>query len=235
MDGLKGLRFLKKIDLGANRIRFMDEDQLSGLVNLEELWLGKNKIEQIRGLEKLVKLRRLDVQSNRLTVVEGLSSQKDTLEELYLAHNGITNEGASTPTGLAQNFQVLNVLDLSRNRLTNTAPFAHMKTLEELWLSGNKISTFDDVQPLSNLGENLETVYLEYNPLQEDPLYRKKLAELIPSLTQIDATMIGGLAMHGIPAPNLNRGPVETDEQRLRRMQEMVIEKAKAEREQKKT
>jgi len=66
-------------------------------------------------------------------------------------------------------------------------------------------------------------------------LYRKKLAELIPSLTQIDATMIGGLAMHGIPAPNLNRGPVETDEQRLRRMQEMVIEKAKAEREQKKT
>jgi hypothetical protein len=39
--------------LGANRIRVMDEAELSGLVNLEELWIGKNKIEEIRGLEKV--------------------------------------------------------------------------------------------------------------------------------------------------------------------------------------
>jgi protein phosphatase 1 regulatory subunit 7 len=53
MAGLKGLTKLRKIDLGANRIRVMDEDELSGLVNLEELWLGKNKIEEIRGLDKV--------------------------------------------------------------------------------------------------------------------------------------------------------------------------------------
>lgn len=41
---------LKKIDLGANRIRIMDEQELAGLVQLEELWLGKNKIEEICGL-----------------------------------------------------------------------------------------------------------------------------------------------------------------------------------------
>lgn len=51
--GLKGLTKLRKIDLGANRIRVMDPDELSGLVNLEELWLGKNKIEKIQGLEKV--------------------------------------------------------------------------------------------------------------------------------------------------------------------------------------
>jgi protein phosphatase 1 regulatory subunit 7 len=44
---------LKKIDLGANRIRIMDKEELSGLINLEELWLGKNKIEEIQGLEKV--------------------------------------------------------------------------------------------------------------------------------------------------------------------------------------
>lgn len=44
---------LKKIDLGANRIRVMDANELSGLVNLEELWIGKNKIEKIQGLEKV--------------------------------------------------------------------------------------------------------------------------------------------------------------------------------------
>jgi protein phosphatase 1 regulatory subunit 7 len=53
MKGLKHLTHLKKIDLGANRIRVMDEEELSGLVNLEELWLGKNKIEEIQGLEKV--------------------------------------------------------------------------------------------------------------------------------------------------------------------------------------
>jgi protein phosphatase 1 regulatory subunit 7 len=53
MAGLGGLSSLRKIDLGANRIRVMDIQELSGLVNLEELWLGKNKIEEIQGLEKV--------------------------------------------------------------------------------------------------------------------------------------------------------------------------------------
>lgn len=56
MAGLKHLTSLRKIDLGANRIRVMDPDELSGLVNLEELWIGKNKIEEIRGLDKVLKL-----------------------------------------------------------------------------------------------------------------------------------------------------------------------------------
>jgi len=53
IKGISGLSKLRKIDLGANRIRVMPEEELSGLVSLEELWLGKNKIEDIRGLEKV--------------------------------------------------------------------------------------------------------------------------------------------------------------------------------------
>jgi protein phosphatase 1 regulatory subunit 7 len=53
LAGLKGLCKLRKIDLGANRIRIMDPDELSGLVSLEELWLGKNKIEKIQGLDNV--------------------------------------------------------------------------------------------------------------------------------------------------------------------------------------
>ena len=230
MAGLKGLCHLKTIDLGANRIRVMDVDELSGLVNLEELWLGKNKIEKIQGLEALTKLRRLDIQSNRLRAVENLTSQRDVLEELYLAHNGIGDEGASHPTGLAQEFPQLSVLDLSRNELTTTDAFGHLRSLDELWLSGNKIASFEQVQSLAYLGESLETVYLEYNELQNDPLYRKKLAELVPSLKQIDATLIGSLAMHGIaPAAATSGGVAETEDERLRRLQNMVVERAKAE------
>lgn len=225
MAGLKGLSQLKKIDLGANRIRVMDADELSGLVNLEELWLGKNKIEMIEGLETLTKLRRLDVQSNRLTTVENLTAQRETLEELYLSHNAITTEGASIATGLAQDFSQLSVLDLCRNRLTTCHPFGHLKGLEELWLSGNEIATFDDVQPIATI--QLETIYLEYNPLQEDPLYRKKLAQVIPSLKQIDANMIAGLP-HGMTS-YVSPKIVETEEQLMHRLQDMALARAQAE------
>lgn len=230
MTGLKGLTKLRKLDLGANRIRIMEVDQLSGLVNLEELWLGKNKIEKIQGLEKLTKLRRLDIQSNRLTQIEGLSSQSDTLEELMLAHNGLTTEGISLPTGLALPFPQINVIDLSRNQIVDTAPLAHLKSLEELWLSGNKIATFDHVQPLKGLGTEggqLDTVYLEYNPVASEFEYRIKVAEIIPSLKQIDANMIGGLAAHGIPTAIRSSSSTTTAAEEMRRLQDLAIAKAK--------
>jgi protein phosphatase 1 regulatory subunit 7 len=225
MAGLKGLTQLKKLDLGANRIREMNSEELSGLINLEELWLGKNKIEMIEGLENLTKIRRLDVQSNRLTTIENLGSQRATLEELYLSHNAITTEGAMIPTGLAQEFPQLSVLDMSRNKLTACDPFGHLTALEELWISGNEIVSFDDIQSLSNL--KLETVYLEYNPLQSDPLYRKRLAELVPSLTQIDAYLIAGYeASRGGAALYVSPRAVGTGEEALRRMQDMAITRA---------
>lgn len=218
----------------------MDPDELGGLVNLEELWLGKNKIEMIQGLESLVRLRRLDVQSNRLTTIENIS-HPEVLEELYLAHNAITSAGASMETGLAQEFPNLSVLDLSRNRLTTTAPFRHLTALEELWISGNQIETFDEVEPLVELGSTLQTIYLEYNPLQNDPLYRKKIAEKIPSLKQIDAYLINDPGSHRISKiPNQNQpiDPVKevlqsvlTAEEKGRRLQEIIVQRAKTETE----
>jgi Leucine-rich repeat (LRR) protein len=172
--------------------------------------------------------------------VENLTSQIDTLEEIYLAHNGITTEGASHPTGLAQQFKVLSVVDLGRNRLTSANSFAHILTLDELWLSGNKIATFDDIQALSALTA-LDTIYLEYNPLQDNnPLYRKRIHEIMPCLKQIDANMIAPLPMSMYTTSTLSAvggtttGRAETDEAHLRRMQDMVIARAKEESEQSK-
>ena len=131
-----------------------------------------------------------------MTKVENLTTQLDTLEELYLAHNGIDEEGAMCETGLAMAFSKLNVVDLSRNRLTSTKPFAHLPALEELWLSGNQMEDMEAIRPLQESAsagiQSIETVYLEYNPLASDFEYRKTLKAWIPSLTQIDATLIGG-------------------------------------------
>ena len=74
------------------------------MVNLEQLWLGKNKITKLevsvvhaltspdlihfQGLATLAKLRTLSLQSNRITKLENLEDLTN-LEELYLSHNGV--------------------------------------------------------------------------------------------------------------------------------------------------
>ncbi len=87
-------------------------------MNLEELWLGKNKIFQLevcisetlllcfeftcaQGLESLKKLKILSMQSNRITKLEGLEELKE-LDQLYLSHNGIEKI-----EGLEQNVLIL--------------------------------------------------------------------------------------------------------------------------------
>jgi protein phosphatase 1 regulatory subunit 7 len=82
-------------------------ENLDSLVNLEELWLGKNKITKLeviipsssvflllthtsmlQNLSQLKRLKILSLQSNRITVIEGLE-ELTNLEELYLSHNGV--------------------------------------------------------------------------------------------------------------------------------------------------
>ena len=229
IEGLSGLSQLQKLDLGANRIRTLPPKELAGLTSLTELWLGKNKIESMEGLEALTTktLRRLDIQSNRLTAIDVLPGHlQETLEEFYLADNGIDTAGLA---GLQEgNFPVLNVLDLSKNRLTDCRPLAHLVSLEELWLSGNRVSSWaDEVDGLVTL-VNLETIYLEYNPIaKSDPLYRKHLAELFQGgkLSQIDADPIG-------PSGRAGGGLALDRAAELRRLQAQVLEKARLETEQ---
>ena len=235
LAGFENMTQLKRIDLGANRFRTMDPTMFTNLVNLEELWLGKNKIERIQGLETLTKLRKLDVQSNRLTKIddECLSHVASSLKELYLAHNGLDDDGAGALLNIG--FKALTTIDLSRNRLTTTKPFSKIFTLTDLWISSNQIENFEGIEPISKLGTrddaNLETIYLEYNPLDKDPQYRKKIQQIIPSLKQIDANMIVVIPQ-AQTLSNRGGGPVvlaETLEEKMRRLQGIAIAKAEKE------
>jgi protein phosphatase 1 regulatory subunit 7 len=95
---------------GAQHIEGLD-----ALVNLEELWLGKNKLTKLevrcialswldaymiqQNLSKLSSLKILSLQSNRITKIEGLD-QLANLEELYLSHNGVERlEGLENNVG----------------------------------------------------------------------------------------------------------------------------------------
>lgn len=59
---------------------------LANLALLQELWLGRNRIAEVGdGLAALRSLKRLSLQSNRLTSMAGLQ-HCTALEELYLRH-----------------------------------------------------------------------------------------------------------------------------------------------------
>ncbi|GMI01012.1 hypothetical protein TrST_g5462 [Triparma strigata] len=238
IEGLEELTLLKTLDVGANRLRSMKG--IGNLVNIEHLWMGKNKITEITDLQNLKKVRRLDIQSNRLTKIENLENQVDCLEELYLASNGFDDEGLQPDSGITLPFKNLNVLDLSKNKISKLSHFSHLTSLDELWIAENDVSFFSEVKALAP--NNLDCVYLEHNPIAKDFDYRKKLKDLLPTLTQIDANAVGreGGGMVGGGFSN-NSGAVAgygmaamTDEQRvkvMRILQQQALQKAKAEQE----
>ncbi|XP_077292848.1 uncharacterized protein LOC143915901 [Arctopsyche grandis] len=170
---------LELLELGDNRIR--EIKNLDGLVNLKQLFLGKNKIEKIQNLDKLVNLDCLSLQNNRLIKIENLD-KLIKLDQLYLSENQIT-----VIENLSKN-TLVTTLDLALNKIAKINNVSHMEILEEFWINDNLISDWSSIDYLKN-NKKIATVYLNKNPIADDPAYRRKLKIMIPSLTQIDATL----------------------------------------------
>jgi protein phosphatase 1 regulatory subunit 7 len=187
IEHLESLVNLTMLELGANKIR--EIEGLQQLKMLEELWLGKNKITSLAGgcLAGLPKLRLLSIQSNRLTSLDGIEEVAETLEELYVAQNGLLN---LRPLSTLKKLQVL---DISGNRIEHLTDLAHLTDLRELWASTNQLSSFDEIERECKALPNLETVYFEGNPLQrQNPTtYRNKIKLSVgPQIKQIDANIL---------------------------------------------
>ena len=169
------------------------------MTGLEELWLGKNKITELKvscldricrtfsqirqNISHLNNLKILSIQSNRLPKISGLSALTN-LEELYISHNALDEI-----SGLENNAN-LRVVDISNNRITHLTNLEKQEHLEELWASSNLITSFEEVEKELADKKKLNTVYFEMNPLQlrNPALYRNKIRLALPQIQQIDAS-----------------------------------------------
>lgn len=176
IECVNSLDNLTLLELGSNRIRKIEN--LEGMCSLESLWLGRNKITEVTGLESLYRLQKLDIQSNRLTSLGNGLSGLINLQELYLAHNGL-----SDTKGL-ESLINLTTLDLTHNQVSKLDGLESLVSLEELWISENSIEDFEE---LKSIKSNLETIYLEHNPVAKKNDYEMKVRAMLPSLTQLDA------------------------------------------------
>ena len=186
VEGVFHFYKLKMLELGSNRIRSVPV-QISALVNLQELWLGKNKIASM-SLPPLPALRHLSLQNNRLESWEpAFFRNLAGLTHLYLGHNNLPD--------LPDEFALLTSLievDLVRNAITQIKPIPELQNLEELWLNDNQI---DDLTQIANLSSfpSLKTIYLERNPIQDlgnkqaEERYREAILQAVPYIQQLDA------------------------------------------------
>ncbi|KAH8810132.1 adenylate cyclase-like protein [Flagelloscypha sp. PMI_526] len=168
-----------------------------------------------------------------------------SLERLYLGENNLTEDGLLTLTLTRE----LRVLNLSFNALQElpTGLFRHLTNLEELYLSGNKLT---NLQPANDLPKmhRLSTLFLNGNRLQNLP---QELGQ-VPNLMVLDVgsnmlkhssntewdwnwnsnknlkylNISGKCLMDVITAAGgLNRGvdiPEETDERRVRKSMSVI-------------
>lgn len=184
---------LKMLELGSNRIRSVPAE-ISGLINLEELWLGKNKIASMI-LPPLPALRHLSLQNNRLEQWEPAFFQNlSQLTHLYLGHNNLPD----LPAEFALLTNLVEV-DLVRNAITKIKAIPELEKLEELWMNDNKI---EDLLEIANLSafKSLKTIYLERNPMQDlgnkeqEKRYQEAILKAVPNITQIDAERVSSLS-----------------------------------------
>ncbi|XP_010688296.2 protein phosphatase 1 regulatory inhibitor subunit PPP1R7 homolog [Beta vulgaris subsp. vulgaris] len=166
------------LELGSNKLRVMEN--LETLINLQELWLGRNRIKAVN-LCGLKCIKKLSLQSNRLTSMKGLE-ECEALEELYLSHNGISKmEGLSTLANLR-------VLDIASNKLTAIEDIEKLTRLEDLWLNDNQIASLEGMADIvSGSKEKITTIYLENNPCAKSPNYTATLRQIFPYIQQIDS------------------------------------------------
>ncbi len=162
------------LELGNNRLRTV-AGLFTALTALQNLWLGRNKLSslaEIAGDRALVNVKRLSVQQNRVTRLQGLA-QLPNLEELYLSHNGITwsesrdssdHVTAEDPAlGGLVHLTALHTLDLASNHVTTLAGLQCMTALVDLWLNDNQLEHVTALHCLTTLTQ-LDTLYIEGNP-----------------------------------------------------------------------
>uniref|UniRef100_A0A8D0KNP9 Leucine-rich repeat transmembrane protein FLRT3 n=1 Tax=Salvator merianae TaxID=96440 RepID=A0A8D0KNP9_SALMN len=153
--------------------------ELKTLIKVERIYLYHNSLDEFpTNLPKYVK--ELHLQENNIrTITYDSLSQIPYLEELHLDDNSVS--AVSIEDGAFRDNIYLRLLFLSRNHLS-TIPWGLPKTIEELRLDDNRISTISELS-LQDL-TNLKRLVLDGNLLSNHGLGEKVFMNLV-NLTEL--------------------------------------------------
>ena len=155
------LEKVKTLDLGHNKMTYVESHAFSSYVSLGELSLRENEITHIEpGAFTGTKIFRLILAHNKLKCIPDLRSISSTLLHLYIQSNHI--DGCSIEP---QNhtFPLLYVLRLKNNALSNLPPMCYQApALLALYIDDNN---FETVKDFRNVAPYLSRVDFSNNPI----------------------------------------------------------------------
>ncbi len=142
---------------------------ITKLTNLDSLYLSKNNIINITGINSLINLKTLDLSKNLLTDISSLEGLKQ-IKRLDLSQNFLKN------ISVLSRFKNIVDIQLSENQIEDITPISNLENIKRLSLSLNKI---DDISPLREL-KQIETLLLYNNRINEiSPLKDMKFLKLL--------------------------------------------------------
>jgi Leucine-rich repeat (LRR) protein len=141
----------------------------------------------IEGLDGLPSLRKLYLEKNMISRLEGLTNCRE-LEELYLSHQDIQTDFTFDEYSLAAIAGSLRYLDLCNARVREAQPLYYLEKVEVLILKRNRIEDFEQhVCPMLQTMTSLQQLDLSENPVNAIPKYRDQIIILTTNrLQEID-------------------------------------------------
>ena len=151
---LLGLKYLSCRGKGLTNQNIVE---LKKMPNVETVYFYKSNISNLSYFSELKNLKRLDLNYNKLSSLEGIESLKE-LEYFSAYRNSISD---LTPL---KSLKKLRVLQLGYNRkISDVRPLSGLTNMSYLYLYGNNIR---DISSLKSL-RNLRTLSLSYNKLTD--------------------------------------------------------------------
>lgn len=162
-NGFGALFRLKKIYLDNNAIQSINQEVFVNMVNLEELYIFKNRIESLSSnnfssfLDNLKNLKFLDAHSNYITFLK-FNYELPKLDSLLVSYNQINRiEGIDKCPNLTN-------LDVNNNKIEQfPKEILSLQNLNTLNIQNNSIN---DLPPTLGLMNNLVRLNIEGNPLK---------------------------------------------------------------------
>ncbi|CAJ1073591.1 leucine-rich repeat-containing protein 9 isoform X2 [Xyrichtys novacula] len=180
-----GLNFFPKLctlTIVSQNIKYIEGLECCPL--LQELWIAECNLTEISGLQECLQLKKLYLYDNQICEIKNLQSQID-LEVLWLNNNCISQiQGLNS----LPNLKELNLADNSIEEIGHS--LEHNVSLQNLNLSGNKITSFKELTMLTCLPDLRELALSDRtstpNPVCQLFNYDTHVLYHMPGLQRLD-------------------------------------------------
>ncbi|XP_044004108.1 chaoptin-like [Aphidius gifuensis] len=141
-DIFTGFNNLKKLDLSANRLYYLESSTFNNLSKLQKLNLKWNNLTALSSdmFNGLKKLEELDISYNQLNALQpGTFNDLSNLKSLWLTENHLT----SLPEGILNGLKNLENLSIASNQLyyLESSTFNGLSNLRQVWFYKNHLTS----------------------------------------------------------------------------------------------